>query len=356
MRVAIIGAGISGLSCARELERLGVRPVIFEKKHKTGNFINCTCIWFRQFQRQYSDPLSYLREKYLLEIQPLSRLREAVMIAPGASKTVRGNLGYIFKRGMEDYSVENQIAALVKSPVIFNFPMSALDIKDDFDYVVDATGTSATARMLGIWKETLVAQVRIATLLGNFEPDAAQVWFNTDYAKNLLAYLIPANLREAFLVLAVNGITHQELEHYWDTFLGAENIRYAMTETQDIEYRCGSSYPFRKDNILLVGNAAGFTDDVIGTGVFNAIESGIIAARSIVRNADYTRMVTPIYKNLIKLHEIRRMLNTFDNDDYRRFVLFLGMPGVRHIIYGNPLFKARHAAFIAKFFKSAHTD
>jgi len=36
MRVAIIGAGLAGLSCAHELERYGVSPVIFEKNSYIG--------------------------------------------------------------------------------------------------------------------------------------------------------------------------------------------------------------------------------------------------------------------------------------------------------------------------------
>ncbi len=34
MKVAIMGAGISGLSCAITLEKNGIEPVIFEKRSK----------------------------------------------------------------------------------------------------------------------------------------------------------------------------------------------------------------------------------------------------------------------------------------------------------------------------------
>lgn len=37
MKIAIIGAGISGLSCALELNRLGFSPVVFEKTHELGD-------------------------------------------------------------------------------------------------------------------------------------------------------------------------------------------------------------------------------------------------------------------------------------------------------------------------------
>lgn len=32
MKVAIVGAGLSGLSCAFELKKHGIKPIIFEKK------------------------------------------------------------------------------------------------------------------------------------------------------------------------------------------------------------------------------------------------------------------------------------------------------------------------------------
>ena len=52
LKVAVIGAGVSGLIAARELQREGHRPIIFEKSDKIGG------LWVYD-PRTESDPLSH---------------------------------------------------------------------------------------------------------------------------------------------------------------------------------------------------------------------------------------------------------------------------------------------------------
>ena len=59
MKVAIMGAGISGLSCAIILERNGIEPTIFEKRGRVGDrFINSEAM-FDILNRPIKDCLSY---------------------------------------------------------------------------------------------------------------------------------------------------------------------------------------------------------------------------------------------------------------------------------------------------------
>ena len=352
MKVAIIGAGISGLSCALEFEKNGIKPTIFDQKSYIGDVMSYSALWSRLFMRTFTDPFRYLEKKYGLELNPLFRLKEEIMISSHKQMTVRANLGYVVKRGREANSLENQLGEKINSTVVFNKFIELNEIADDFEYIIVATGNNTIAKEMRLWTPTFNTLNRIATILGDFNTESANLWLNTKYAKNAFAYLLPNSSKEASLTLIVNGITHHELDFYWKEFLVTENINYKITQTMDAEHNCGFINPFHSGKVYFVGNTAGLTDDLIGIGSFNAIESGIFAARAILQNLDYNKMVWPIYKDMIKLHELRQTMNSFNNHDLDYFVSFLGLPVIKQFIFRNPLFRLKQTFPMAKLYNS----
>lgn len=348
MKVAIIGAGISGLSCALELEKHGIKPVIYEKRGTIGDALCHTCLNLKTLNRWISDPLKYLARNYGLSLYPLFRVNTVEIHSPTRSLTAKGNLGYIARRGPVENSLENQLAAKISSPVTFDSFIDINGIKNEFDYIVIATGCNQIAKESGVWTDMFTAQVRYGTVLGDFNTKKADVWFNKKYTKDGFCYLIPESPKAASLVLIVNGITHHELDFYWQQFLSGEHINYKIIETRDAVHNCGFAKPVRLDNMYYVGNTAGFTDDYIGIGAVNAIESGILAARSIAGNLDYNKLVDPIFKHIRTLHDHRKAYNLLTNADLDNIVSLFNLPVVKQVIYANPFFKFSHATFIAR--------
>jgi len=353
MRVAIIGAGISGLSCAIELEKHGVRPVIFEKRAHVGEALLYSIIWPRVINRPLQDPLRYLKREYSLELTPVNPIKKIVMFSPGCNATERGNLGYIFRRGFQDHSLEYQLLERVSSPITFNRVVEADDIKDDFDYILVANSSNNTAIQLGLWTDTFNAKVRIATVLDKFNPREVIMWMNTNYAKNGFCYLVANSEKEASLVLIINNVTNNEFEYYWRRFLFTENISYYISHTTDAEHDCGFVQPLRTGNILFSGNAAGFTDDLIGCGSFNAVESGILAARAMLFNKEYDTLAAPIFNDIVQLHELRKAYNTLDNNEIDHIVNAASLPIIKNAIYNNPFFRMSDMAGIIKLYNNS---
>ncbi len=352
MRVAIIGAGISGLSCAFELEKAGITPVIYEKRGAIGDALDYSSIWSNLISRVNRDPLEYLSEKYNFCVNPLFNLREKIMISPNKKTIAKGNLGYIFKRGLDPYSLEKQIASKISTPVRYNSYVDSNDIRKEFEHIVVATATASIAKQLNVWKDSFITQIRVAVVLGDFKVDSSTVWFNEKYANKSFGYLIPNNSKEATLALIINNSCTDELDHYWKTFLSIENIQYKITHQYDTEYLTGLVRRHKINNIYLVGNAAGFTDDLIGVGAFNAIESGILAAQSIINGSDYNDLAKPIYDDIMKLDHFRQAMNSFDNSDFDKLIGFLKTPGIKQLIYNNPFFKLRHGLPVVKLYNS----
>ena len=347
MRVAIIGAGLSGLSCALELLRHGIVPAVFEKKNSIGFETGLTAIHLRLFSRRRRDPILYIAKKYGLELKPMSVLKELTMDAPGAKTVIKGNLGYLFKRGEDPGSLENQIASKTYIPIYFDRIASLENIRDGFDFVVAASGDFSIAKELGVCNVSINTQTRVATVLGNFRIDSASIFFNTNFAKNSFCHLVPLNSRQAFLCLSIENISSHELDYYWKKLLTSVNFPFDIIQTADSEQDVGFSCPIRIGNILITGMPAGTTDSFLGFGALNSIESGFLAARAIAYGLDYESLMRPILKHVQTINRFRDLINTFDNSDYKRLIAFLGLPAVKQLIYRNPILRARDASFLA---------
>jgi len=88
------------------------------------------------------------QKKYDLSLIPFSPLREITMKGPTKEGTVSGKLGYVFMRGDEKESLENQIAKHIRTPMHFDTYINLEDVKNDFDYIIVATGDETVANRL----------------------------------------------------------------------------------------------------------------------------------------------------------------------------------------------------------------
>ncbi|MQL51729.1 NAD(P)-binding protein [Desulfofundulus thermobenzoicus] len=171
LRVAIIGAGPSGLACALELERLGIKPVIFERYHRIGLPVERIDMLLHLAWRPVKDQLAYLARHCHLSLMPAAPLHAIIMYGPNRRSVIRKRLlGYLIHRGRSPLSIENQLAARLSTPVNFQVLADPLEMAGQFDYVVVAEGDSKTARRLGLWQELSPLIIRGATILGQFEP------------------------------------------------------------------------------------------------------------------------------------------------------------------------------------------
>jgi len=338
MNIAIIGAGVAGLSCAHELERHGISPVIFEQRNFIGEEYPHVGSVLEIANRPVKDVLKYLKKNYGINVKPLNTVNSVIHNSPNKTTVIKGNLGYFIERSRSPADIKIQICSQLKNTkILFNEQADYVSLSSQFDYVVIANGSHIFTNELGCWKEWVNTYIKGAVISGNFNPNTMIVWINKAYCKDGYAYLTPFSSKRASLVLAVTDATDSEIDKYWEVFLYRENLKFVIEEEFKINHASGYVYPHKIGNIFLTGNAAGMIDPFLGFGIFGSVVSGVMAARSIMHNLDYEKLLQKIVKHNLRLLEFRKALNSTSNAGYDFLVTSIGVPGLKHLLYYTPL-------------------
>ncbi|MDD3652803.1 MAG: NAD(P)-binding protein [Desulfotomaculaceae bacterium] len=335
MRVAIIGAGPSGLACAYELERRGIYPDIFESSSKVGYPVPRVEILLQLFQRPQRDQLRYMFEHFGLKFRPLGRVRRYFMHSLRQTVPVSGDLGYLVERSQSRDAVEVQLYEKLQSVIIFDTMVDYRELVNKYDCVVVAEGNLMTARSLKVLETAQAAWVKGAIILGRFDPEAAFIYFNTNYARQGFGSLKPFSRERALLELNIPGISHTELDSCWVQFMEQENFHMDIVETFEIPYTTGLTIRQQVGKVLLIGSSGSFTDSFLGLGLMEGILSGALAGKAIAEGLNYEQLISPIIMQVRRRFAFREALNTLDNTGIERLLKFIALPGVKQVLYNT---------------------
>lgn len=338
MKIAIIGAGLCGLSCALELERNGIIADVFERDHSLGWPFSTVGFWPEILLRDYGDIIKYLEENFGISIKPLVRCNNIIMKSKSQRVEINGSLGYSFVRGKGAGSIEKQVGELLKAtPIKFNRNVSYKELSDRYDWVVVAAGNDSIPRELGLWEDKGLVRVIGALAMGPFRFDSSTIYFNTEYAGTGYARVAPFSRTQAVVELYSIGYGEYDIDRLFSKFLQYENLGYLEFIFRIIPppFTTGKVKKYKVGNIILAGRSAGLTERLLGVGGVGAIISGIYAARSIVQGLDYEEHMKKLSAWVESISAYRDIVNKFDNDDFDRLLAAVGKPGIKQLIYNT---------------------
>lgn len=323
MKVAIIGAGMSGLSCAITLEKHSITPHIFESRSCVGDrFVNGESM-FHILNSPIGDCLTYLKDEHDIRLNPVAEVHNIMIHSRKETGCISGKIGYTNIRGRHKDSYEMQLKNQVKSPIEYNSKYNYEEICKSFDVVVVATGDSDYASHLGNYRTDLSCTARGATIEGSFQVDMPHAWFDYGIMPKGYGWIIPYSNTEANIVMLYPdypSITKMDINAMWDRFF--EKVmkdldqRFKITDKFEItRYMVGVCDKPKFENTYFVGNCFGAISPGLGFGQFTSILTGIYSAYDICGLGDYGELAKPIFKNYERSLAFRRFLENLNDDD-----------------------------------------
>lgn len=325
MKVAIMGAGLSGLACAIRLEQLGIYPDIFEKRGSIGDrFVNGEVL-LTIFSRPVRDEISYLADQYQIYLHPTGHIGEFIIHSEHEQAKLSGHLGFSNIRGRHENSFENQLGRQVKSNIHYHSEHTYEDLAKDYTHVIVATGDAEYASEMKNFEVDLTVTLKGATVEGDFSRYCVMCWLDDRYAPKGYGYLIPYSKTEANLVIAFPDELHSPPDsgdEKWSLFyervcsdLG-QNLK--ITDHFEVNnYVIGQCNEPRIGNTLFTGNCFGTIMPLFGFGQFPAMLSGIYAAEDLCGLGSYietTKEIRESYQNSMILRKWYEKMNNSQKD------------------------------------------
>ncbi len=335
MKVAIIGAGVSGLSCAHELERYSISPVVYEDLNYIGDREPHITANLNVADRPIKDALEYYKRTCHLNIKAVNVIKKLIHFGPNNESVIEGdNFGYFFLRGKESNSLKGQLYSQLRTTRIkFSQKPDFKSLSKKYDAVVVANALPTIPKELNCWQELISGWIKGAIVKSDFDPNELLMWINRKYCKNGYAYLCPYDRQKASLLLFVPYINEKALEYYWDKFLEMERIKYKIVQEFSVEHFSGYVYPHKVDNIYFIGGAGGAISPFLGFGQVNSISMGVFAAQSIVEGLDYENLLKNIVDKEMAFYEMRKAFDKLTNKGLDDLVAALAFPGLKHMAY-----------------------
>ena len=292
--VAVIGSGPSGASTAFYLAEKGISTVIIEKE-TLPRYKTCGGGFVLRGRKEMPFDISEVIDREFFEVDTYFGTKlhfNTKRDKPVISMIMRDKFDHLITKKAQELGVtllENH------KLVGLNFDNEHTILKTsqgDFSakFVIAADGVlSQTAKLAG-WKEdtrklipALEYEVEVPT--EDFERLSKEVRFDIDAAPSGYAWSFPKKNHLSLGVLTTKR-SKINLKEYYAKYLKKLGITTIISEAQH-----GFQIPvaprtdgFFKNNVFLIGDAAGFAEPITAEGISNAILSGKYVAEALIES------------------------------------------------------------------------
>lgn len=311
--VAIIGSGPSGSSTAFYLGKQGISTVIIEKetlpRYKTcgGGFVN-------RGRKDLPFDISEVIEREFFRVETYfndnpTKCFQSDKNQPIITMIMRDSFDKLIVEKAKEFGVT----------LLENHKLLNIDFANDFSilkttqgeisakFVIAADGVlSTTAKMSGWITETrkLIPALEYEVTVSNedFERFSKSVRFDIDAVPFGYAWCFPKKNHLSLGVLTTKK-GKINLKEYYQKYLQSIGIQNIIKEEAH-----GFQIPiaprtdgFVKNNVFLIGDAAGFAEPITAEGISNAILSGKYVAEALIESNLNLKLATDLYLKKLQI-------------------------------------------------------
>ncbi len=296
--IKIAGAGLSGLCAGINLLKAGFKVVIFEKGSDSGlrftNDFQGLANWMTD-----GDILEFLEKMNIRTDFYASPVKQGIFLGPGSKNKSDFKSGkillYLVKRGTTDGCLD---ASLKRQFLEEGGRIEFNTVVDLMDVDIIATGPK---------------KAKFRTLGYNFKtnlPDIVCEIMDNDVAPKTYSYLLIREGRGTLGTVLIDRFDKHEACLKKTIEIFEKEIGLAMENGE----KFGGFADFFlaetaiRGGKLCVGEAAGFLDILTGFGMFFALRSGHLAAKSIAENINYDKLWKKEFNDPIRASMVSRFL------------------------------------------------
>ncbi len=291
--VAIIGSGPSGASAALELAKNGISTVIIEKEI-LPRYKVCGGGFVYRGRKNMPFDVSSVVDREFYEVDTYFAKKNVKLTAKRNQPIVSMIMRDAFDNLIVDKAKEHGVTLLQNHKLlditfgdIQTLHTSEGDIKAKFIIAADGA-LSPTAKIAG-WKETRTIipalEYEVQVPQADFDRLSQSVRFDIDAIPYGYGWCFPKKNHLSIGVgVFIKTDVKVNLKEYYAAYLKTLGITEILNEEAHgfvipVSPRTDT---FVKNNVFLIGDAAGFADPMTAEGISNAIYSGVLAAQSII--------------------------------------------------------------------------
>jgi len=320
--VKILGAGLSGLTAAITLRKAGKRVIVYEKGRNPSSRI----IWGLQILKNYEyengiDIVERIKRKFDVLIENYCKIFNFKIFSPSLERCEiysSSPIYYLIERGfLSSTSLDMQLYKEARAlGVEFQFGKSAC--KD--------------AKIIARGPIRMDAVGAVASFRAFDKKNEIYLFYNNYYAPAGYIYLFRWGRKIEVGLAAPSLSLHSKPQTLLQRAISEIKILSEYLEECEMTGKprfvyCDVDIPFSayKKGKYYVGEAAGFLNASKGTGVYYAIASGYLAAKSIITGENYDKLWKKEFKKeLVEGFKKRIVWQRMSNKDYDKMIRRLG--------------------------------